>query len=183
MHLFSYRYDRTWPPSLDATVPLVMAGVGAVALSLLLAVTRTRRAATFASVGLALVWAVWGLDRYLPEASPHWGQRAIFEAYYGKRAGPQEPIVAYRLNWKGENFYTGSRLPQFGVPTPPPNSPAFPDWVKEQKAHGTKVMYFVTEQHGVAGLRKELTGIKVDAVDTVTTHEDSNQFALVRAVL
>ena len=44
-----------------------------------------------------------------------------------------------------------------------------------------KAMFFVTEQHGVAGLKKELSTAK--DVHEVTTREDSNQFVLVRAEL
>jgi hypothetical protein len=102
------------------------------------------------------------------------------EAYYRQRRGPEEPIVAYRLNWKGENFYTGNRIPQFGTPTVPPNTPAFRDWVRDQKGRGASVMFFVTEHSGVAGLRSEL-GQK--SVREVTTRLDSNQFVLVRADL
>jgi len=181
LHLFTYRYDRIWPDSLNASAPLIAAGVAAALLAAGLSVTKTRRFAALGCMGLALVWACWVLDRYMPEAAPHWGQRSVIEAYYAKRKGPEEPIVAYLLNWKGENFYTGNRIAQFGVPTPPPNMPTLPNWVKEQKEHGVKAMFFVTEQHGVAGLKKELSTAK--DVHEVTTREDSNQFVLVRAEL
>ena len=183
VHLITYNYRRPWPTSLDFTNTLwAFTGISTL-LMMGLAVSRVRPHVVRAFVLSCVAFGVWGIDVYFQKTAPHWGQRETTIAYLDAAGELPGPLIAYQMNWKGENFYTGSRLPQFGVPTPPPNSPAFPDWVKEQKAHGTKVMYFVTEQHGVAGLRKELTGIKVDAVDTVTTHEDSNQFALVRAVL
>jgi 4-amino-4-deoxy-L-arabinose transferase-like glycosyltransferase len=180
MQLFTYRYDRPWPASLDWSTPLTIAGATASLLAAALVVPRARRVTAGAWVALALAWAAWGLDVYLPGASPHWGQRAVMEAYYRQRRGPEEPIVAYRLNWKGENFYTGNRIPQFGTPTVPPNTPAFRDWVRDQKGRGASVMFFVTEHSGVAGLRSEL-GQK--SVREVTTRLDSNQFVLVRADL
>jgi 4-amino-4-deoxy-L-arabinose transferase-like glycosyltransferase len=180
MHLFTYRYDRSWPPSLDLRMPFILtAAVGAV-VCVGLAVPRVRRLAAGAWVALAVVWGMWGLDVYLPKASPHWGQRAIMDAYYTHRSGPTEPLVAYQMNWKGENFYTGNRIPQFGTPTPPAGTPAFGTWVKDQKAKGVAVMYFVTEQNRVGGLRGELQPKKLDEM---TTKADCNQFILVRAEL
>ena len=82
--------------------------------------------------------------------APHWGQRELMEAYYESRANPNELLVAYQMNWKGENFYTGNHLPVF-VSTGGP----FTTWMKAQRDKGAKVMYFVTEHSriGVAQVR------------------------------
>ncbi len=104
----------------------------------------------------------------------------MIQAYYAERSGPEEWLVAYDLNWKGENFYTSNRIAQFGTPTVPPNTPKVAAWVAEQKSKGAKVMFFVTERTRVAGLRKE---IAAKAMREVTTAKDSNQFVLVRAEL
>ena len=38
-------------------------------------------------------------------------KRAVMEAYYGDRgASHRTPLVAYQLNWKGENYYTGNNV-------------------------------------------------------------------------
>jgi 4-amino-4-deoxy-L-arabinose transferase-like glycosyltransferase len=180
MQLFTYRYDRPWPASLDWTLPLAIAGGGTCFLGAALAVPRVRSWAACGWFVLAAGWAAWALWVYLPRASPHWGQRSVIEAYYAERAGPEEPIVAYDLNWKGENFYTSNRIAQFGTPTVPPNTPKLPAWTTEQKQKGARVMYFVTEHNRVAGLRKE---VAAKSVREVTTREDSNQFVLVRVEL
>ncbi len=75
MQLFTYRYDRAWPASLDATRAFEISGALAFVLAVLLAVPRARRWAAMGFVALAVGTAAWGLDVYLPEASPHWGQR------------------------------------------------------------------------------------------------------------
>jgi 4-amino-4-deoxy-L-arabinose transferase-like glycosyltransferase len=180
MWLFTYRYDRPWPASLDLRAPIIAITVVAALLLVALGVPRARRFAAGAWVALAMVWAAWGLDVYLPKASLHWGQRAVMDAYYTHRAGPGEPIVAYQMNWKGENFYTSNRIPQFGTPTPPPGTPTLVSWVREQREKGTRVMYFVTEYSRVAGLRGE---IQPKDAREVTTREDCGQFVLVRAEL
>ena len=43
----------------------------------------------------------------------HWGQHEVIAAYYADRASPDEQLVAYQMNWKGENFYTGNHVPAF----------------------------------------------------------------------
>jgi 4-amino-4-deoxy-L-arabinose transferase-like glycosyltransferase len=180
MWLFTYRYDRPWPTSLDLTTPIAAAACVAALLLIGLVVPRLRRMAAAGWVALAISWTAWMLDVYLPAASVHWGQRAILAAYYARRVGPAEPIVAYEMNWKGENFYTGNRIAQFGVPNPPAGTPTLAGWVHEQHEKGTNVMYFVTEQGRVAGLRRDL---QPKELQEVTTPADCNQFVLVRAEL
>ena len=70
-------------------------------------------AAVLLILALACLWAVWGLDVYMVKVSPHWGQREVVQAYYQDRKGPEEPLVAYQMNWKGENFYTSNHIPAF----------------------------------------------------------------------
>ncbi len=41
---------------------------------------------------------------YMPRLAPHWGQRYLFNTYYDMRK-PDEPILAYLMNWRGETFY------------------------------------------------------------------------------
>jgi hypothetical protein len=180
MQLFTYRYDRPWPQSLDLRLPILVTTIAAATICLALAVRRIRRLAACAWVVMALAWGTWGLDVYLPKASPHWGQRAVMDAYYTHRAGPHEPIVSYQMNWKGENFYTSNRIPQFGTPTPPPGTPTLPAWIKQQREKGATVMYFVTEHNRVGALRAEL---QPNRLDEMTTKTDCNQFVLVRAEL
>ena len=50
------------------------------------------------------------------------------------------------MNWKGENFYTGNKIPAYVSSGAP-----FTQWVKQQKEKGTKVMFFVTEHSRIGG--------------------------------
>ena len=173
--LFTYRYDRAWPASLDFRVPIAIFGGLFALLLALMAFSRLRRWAVYGFVTAALAWAVWGLDVYMPRTSPHWGQRAVIEAYYRNRVGPEEPLLAYQLNWKGENFYTGNLVAQFIS-----SGATFTNWVKEQREKGTQVVYAVTEHGRINGLRSE-SGAK--GLREMTTREDANQFVLVRLEL
>ncbi len=83
------------------------------------------------------------------KTAPHWGQREILAAYYADRSGPNEPIVAYQMNWKGENFYTSNHAAVF-VSTGAP----FASWLKSEREG--QVMYFVAEHSRIGGLKSEV---------------------------
>jgi 4-amino-4-deoxy-L-arabinose transferase-like glycosyltransferase len=180
MQLFTYRYDRPWPAALSMHGPMIAtASLGALALAAV-AAPRARRVACAAWVVVALGWAAWGLDGYLPRASSFWGQRAVIEAYYTHRADAAEPIAAYYMNWKGESFYTGNHIAQFGTPQVPQGTPSFATWVAGERQKGTRVAYFVTERIRVGSLKNEL---KPKELSEITTKDDCEQFVLVRAEL
>jgi len=79
------------------------------------------------------------------------------------------------MNWKGENFYTGNKIPAFVSSGAP-----FTTWVKQQKEKGVKVMFFVTEHTRTGGLRGEVQGRNYKEI---TDKETCNKFVLVRAEL
>jgi 4-amino-4-deoxy-L-arabinose transferase-like glycosyltransferase len=155
LQLFTYNYTRPWPESLDFTGGLVAFTIVGAVLSLLLAVPRLRSHAVVLFSVAAALWTAWGLDVYLYKVAPHWGQRETILAYYRDRTNPNQPFVAYQMNWKGENFYTGNKVPAFVS-----SGERFKDWVNEQKAHGIRRVYFITE-HGRGGsLKRELNDPK-----------------------
>ena len=175
LHLFTYNYRRPWPESLDFSAALTGFGAVTVLLVFALAVRAVRQHAVAAVCALAFVWALWGLDVYMTETAPHWGQHEVIAAYYANRASPDEVLVAYQMNWKGENFYTGNRVPAF-VST----GSTFTSWLKQKRDQGAKVMYFVTEHGRIGGLKSEV-GAK--AYREVTDKTLCNKFVLVRAEL
>jgi 4-amino-4-deoxy-L-arabinose transferase-like glycosyltransferase len=184
LQLFTYQYNRGWPAAVDLHVALAVFAILATALAFALGIRRARRFAVLGFSVVALAWAAWGLDVYMPRLAPHWGQRDMIAAYY-REAGfaPSAPLVAYQLNWKGENFYTGNRVAQFVSSGAP-----FAQWIRTQRDKGTRIMYVVTESGRVGGLRSEITSALGESgsrptVREITTHADSNQFILVKAEL
>jgi 4-amino-4-deoxy-L-arabinose transferase-like glycosyltransferase len=175
LHLFTYNYRRPWPDTLDFGA--ILAGFAAIAalVALALAVRSLRRHAVIAFCAFAFVWALWGTDVYMAAMSPHWGQHEVIEAYYRDRKSPEEILVAYQMNWKGENFYTGNHVPAFVS-----SGANFQTWLKGQKEKGVKVMYFVTEHGRTGGLRSEV-GAK--SYKEITDKTLCNKFILVRAEL
>ena len=175
LQLFTYNYKRTWPEHLDFTSPLFGITATVVVLAVLMVVRQLRQKATVALCVVGFLSAVWGLDSYMVKTAPHWGQRDIIEAYYRDRSGPQEQLVAYQMNWKGENFYTGNKIPAYVS-----SGAAFTEWVKKQKAAGQKVMYFVTEPGRISGLKREAG---VQNAREITDKTTCNKFVIVRAEL
>ena len=118
----------------------------------------------------------WATNVYMVKLSPHFGQRETIEEYYKRRAGPEEPLVAYQLNWKGENFYTGNKVPAFVS-----SGKRFTDWVESQRKKGVAVMFFTTEHSRVKSLERELG--KVQGFELLTSPALNDKFVLARAVL
>ena len=175
LQLFTYNYRRSWPDTLDFAAVISGFGVVAILALLTLAVVKVRQHAVTIMLSLGLVWALWGVDVYMVKTAPHWGQHEVIEAYYASRVSAEEPLVAYQMNWKGENFYTGNHIPAFVS-----SGANFTNWLKAQREKGVKVMYFVTEHSRTGGLRSEV-GAK--AYREVTDRAVCNKFVLVRAEL
>jgi len=175
MHLFTYNYRRAWPvDSLDFNGMLSAFTLVSSVLALGFALPNLRRHALASFAVVAVLWTAWGLDVYLVNTSPHWGQRETILAYYAARKGPEEPFVAYQMNWKGENFYTGNRVPAFVS-----SGAKFKSWISEQKKKGTKVMFFTTEHTRIAALKGELGPVKDFKV--LTDRTLNNKFTVARA--
>jgi 4-amino-4-deoxy-L-arabinose transferase-like glycosyltransferase len=175
LQLFTYNYKRAWPDSLDFSAAITALGVVAAIFSLAIAVRAVRQHAVAAMCALAFLSSVWGLDVYMQRTAQHWGQHEVIAAYYADRASPDEKLVAYQMNWKGENFYTGNHIPAF-VST----GATFTSWLKKRREEGVKVMYFITEHGRIGGLKSEV-GAK--SYRDVTDRALCNKFILVRAEL
>jgi 4-amino-4-deoxy-L-arabinose transferase-like glycosyltransferase len=180
VHLLTYRYDRRWPATHDLA-PAFAAFGGAAALATLALGARTRawrRGAALAIAAIATTFAAFVLDVYLARAASDGGQRGVLEAFYRARAAAptSSPLVAYQLNWKGENFYTGNHIAIFVSSGAPMKT-----WLDARRQAGEHTFYFVTEHGRVAGLRAELGTSR--SFEKLTDEHTSAEFALVRADL
>jgi 4-amino-4-deoxy-L-arabinose transferase-like glycosyltransferase len=176
MHLVSYNYKRPWPDSLDFSNTIAAATLAFVVASCLMALARMRPHAVVLLLSLGVWVAAWGIDVYFVRTAPHWGQRETILEYYRRRARPEEPLVAFQMNWKGENFYTGNRIPAF-VST----GAAFRKWLDEQRNVGVRVLFFTTEHSRESGLKSELGKIK--RFEKLTSKALNNKFFLARVEL
>jgi len=174
LHLFTYQYRRAWPDTLDFRSTLTGFAILAAGSALLLVFEKLRRYAVLASAVTALALAAWGIDVYLFRCAPHWGQRDLFTQYYAMRRGEAEPLIAYQLNWRGENFYTGNHVPVFVSSGQP-----FTSYLTNERAQGKKTFYFVTEHSRTDNLRNEIGTSRT--FERLTDARLNNKFVLVRA--
>ena len=175
LQLFTYNYTRPWPESLDYTA--ILAGIAAVGVFTLLftQVRVLRNHMLHAFMAFCVVTGLWGVHGYMVKLSPHWGQHELMEAYYRDRTNASEPLVAYQMNWKGENFYTSNHIPAF-VST----GATFTSWLKGQREKGVHTMYFVTEHGRTAGLKGE---VSPKSYKELTDTKLNNKFVLVKTEL
>lgn len=192
IHLYTYRYDRLWPKELNFTPALLGFGLAITVLMVILTARAWRRQAVVALIVCASLFSAWTLDVYMMKVAPHWGQRPLFEAYYKDRKSTKEPLVAFEMNWKGENFYSGGRLIEFGngmgqgATAGERGSDRMRTWLSDIKGR-TGAVYFVTEFSRVSKIDDMLRGVLGAPpngqrwTEQVTNESVTNKFVLVRA--
>ena len=171
IHLFVYNYGRPWPTELDYRPILTGFAVVSTALVALAAIKPVRDIAMRAFLGVAMCFCVWSLDVYMIDLSPHWGQRELVQRYYDVRASDEEPLVAWQMNWKGENFYSGNRVHVFVQL----DNRALRTWLDENRG---RTAYFLLEHSRLNSLRNVMRG---STIEDVTDSRFCNKFILVRA--
>jgi 4-amino-4-deoxy-L-arabinose transferase-like glycosyltransferase len=168
IHLFVYNYQRPWPTHFDYRPVLTGFAIVATTTIGLAAFRELRPLMTRAFLGTAVAFACWSLDLYLVDLAPHWGQREIIERYYELRE-PGEHIIAWQMNWKGENFYTGNAVYTFvDLDTRP-----LVEWTRQ---HPGERVFVVLEHSRVGSLRSTIHGA---TVTPVTTEREDNKFGVV----
>jgi 4-amino-4-deoxy-L-arabinose transferase-like glycosyltransferase len=172
LNLVTYNYQRPWPDTYSARGAIAAAGIAFAVITAALAVPRARRWAVFGLAGAGVVVALWGLDGYLIRVAPHWGQRELITAYLGARSSEADPIGAFNMNWKGENFYTGNRVAVF------PAGGKITTWIEARRKAGARAVFFLTEHGRVPALRREMGEPK--GLELYTTPAENNKFVLVR---
>ena len=110
--LFTYDPRRAWPEGALGRPGAVLAALAALAL-LGLAAGALRRSARISLASLlaaAFLSATWISFVHWPALAVHWTQREIFAAWREESTGPDEPLVAWLMNWRGETFYGKNRV-------------------------------------------------------------------------
>jgi 4-amino-4-deoxy-L-arabinose transferase-like glycosyltransferase len=149
--LFVYNYTRAFPKE-EAVIGQVgfsvLFGLTALGLSALYLAGRDwlRRQALVVLLAGALASAVWGGWYFFPAMGAHWSQRHLFDTYYALR-GPDEPIGAYMMNWRGETFYSRNSVSQLK------NNTGLQTWLKR---HHKRRMFLLVEQHRLTKLKGQL---------------------------
>jgi 4-amino-4-deoxy-L-arabinose transferase-like glycosyltransferase len=173
VQLFVYNYDRPFPEHLDYRAIFTGFAIVTGVLAFLSAVRFARPVFVHAFVALAVWCSAWTLNVYMIDLTPHWSQRDLVQRYYRLRKSPDEALVAWQMNWKGENFYTGNRVAVF-VDL---DNKKVKDWMDARKGKRA----FVLLEHKRLDRFRSLAGKRV--VKALTTERDNNKFALVEVRL
>jgi 4-amino-4-deoxy-L-arabinose transferase-like glycosyltransferase len=123
---------------------------------------------------VALVWSAFLVDKILIELSPHWSQKHVLASYYAKRASADEPLIAWQLYWRGENFYTKNAI--YNSPNPNERTVFLGDRNAEKMqtyfaSHGGRRVFFVVERTRFESLRQLLPAA---ARPTLTAVDETN---------
>jgi 4-amino-4-deoxy-L-arabinose transferase-like glycosyltransferase len=174
--LVSYNYKRIFPTTLDFKGALLAFSVAAAIATLAPVFRALSHHGVVLLAGVGIWTAAWATNVYVVRVAPHWGQRETIFEYYRRRHGPEEPFVAYQMNWKGENFYTGNHVPAFVA-----SGAKFKSYLDEERKRGTQVMFFTTEHSREGSLKKDLG--KVRRFERLTHKTLNNKFFLARVEL
>ena len=169
IHLFVYNYGRPWPDVFDYRPILTGFGVGATLFLTLSMWKMLRPFAARALLGLAFLFGAWSLDVYLIDLSPHWSQKEVIQHYYQQRHSEEDPIIAWQMNWKGENFYTGNHVEAF---VDLDNS-KFRQWIDRHRGTHAYVMFEHSRMESFRNLVAPRT------VTPVTGMRENNKFLMV----
>ena len=169
IHLFVYNYGRPWPEHLDYRAILTGFAIAASVATGAAAFRTWRHVATRALLGVAVIFCGWGLNVYMVDLSDHWGLRDLAQRYYEARESPDEPLIAWQMNWKGENFYTGNRVYVFAET----DNKRMKEWLE---ANQDRRAYFVLEHKRLGSFRKLVADREIRAL---STQRDCNKFLLI----
>jgi len=173
IHLFVYNYKRPWPEHLDYRPILFGFSCVAVIATLATSIPRLRPSAASGLLGLAVGLCVFCLDVYMLDLTPHWTQRHLIDLYYHERSSSEEPLVAWQMNWKGENFYTGNHVYAFAQL----DNKALLAWISQNTGRRA---FFVLEHSRLERFKRLLAP---RALHELTTVRDCNKFLLVSTTL
>jgi hypothetical protein len=173
--LFIYKYERPFPADFDYRA--ILGGFAIVATGfLLLSALRTLRAAgALGLCGLSVLFAAFCLDVYMIDLTPHWSQRDLIRRYYRERSGPEQPLLAWQMYWRGETFYTGNRVAAFASV----KNAEIKSWLALEE-NRDKTVFVLLEHQRVDRLKTLLAG---RPLELLTRPRDNNKFVLARVEL
>jgi 4-amino-4-deoxy-L-arabinose transferase-like glycosyltransferase len=151
--LFVYNYTREFPK--DAALPgqlgySVIFGLMSIVLTAAFLFYGRRVLMRFLPGILAVggfLGAIWSGWYFYGAMGPHWSQRHLFDTYYALR-GPEDPVGAYLMNWRGETFYSRNSVTQLK------DNNRLKNFLSSQKG---KRVFLLVEQNRLQKLRDQLS--------------------------
>lgn len=163
--MYTYLYEPTWSQGVPPGKPILYWGVAVGLVTLLLFAPRLRRFALWASVAITVVGGGYVLNWYMLKVAPHWSQKKAIASYYQQRKGPEEELVAWQFNWRGETWYTAGEV----VVSKSLDNTAIIQYLNERKG---RRFFFITERGRYPSLRSMLPTPR--GQQTLTIVDDTN---------
>jgi 4-amino-4-deoxy-L-arabinose transferase-like glycosyltransferase len=149
--MYTYLYDRNWARGIpeDASTLIFWYVLIFGAALLLLFAPKIRKYALWGMVAVAVVFGGYLLNWYQVSVAPNWSQKGAISSYYNLRKGPEEELVAWQFNWRGETWYTGAEV----VVSKSLDNKAIIAYLKERP---NRRFFFITERSRFPSLRNML---------------------------
>jgi 4-amino-4-deoxy-L-arabinose transferase-like glycosyltransferase len=163
--MYTYLYNSNWAKGVPQGPQILIYGIAAlVAISLLL-VPQARKAGAWIFLGVTVALGGYVLNWHQVGCAEHWSQKKVIQSYYKMRKNPEEQIVAWQFNWRGETWYTGAEV----VVSKELENAKIQKWLEERKG---RRFFFITERYRYSSLRSMLP--TAEGKRTLTIVDDSN---------
>ena len=147
--MYTYLYTLNWSRGVPEGTPILIysALIGAAMAAML--VPKLRAAAISSALVVGLVVGGSIINWHQVKCAPHWSQKYVLKTYYKLRKGPEEELVAWQFNWRGETWYTAAQV----VVSKSLDNTKITKWLSERTG---KRFFFVTERSRYGSLRSML---------------------------
>ena len=163
--MFTYLYNANWANGAPSYQPIAIYSAVFSAALLLMFFGRLRRLALWACLLVAVCVGGYVLNWYIIKCADHWSQKKVIQTYYQQRRSPQEKLIAWQFNWRGETWYTAASV----VVSKTLENKKIIAWLNQRKG---RRFYFITERSRYASLRNMLPTPK--GKQTLRIVDDSN---------
>jgi len=143
--MYTYLYDSNWSKGVPKGTYILVLGITVGVLLLAMLAPRIRRGAVIAMALVVLVGGGFIQNWYQLKVAPHWSQKRAIARYYELRKGPEEELVAWQFNWRGETWYTAADV----VVSKSLDNKAIQDYLREREG---RKFYFITERSRYSSL-------------------------------
>lgn len=145
--MYTYLYDGNWAKGVPQGPLVTIYTVLCAAALLPFFWAKLRKWAVVGFVAVAVFFGGYVLNWYQVGCAKHWSQKYVLKTYYKLRKSPEEKLVAWQFNWRGETWYTGAEV----VVSKSLENEKIQAWLKERK--GTR-FFFITERYRFSRLRQ-----------------------------
>jgi len=137
--MYTYLYDNNWARGVPSSLPILIYAAAMGAMCLLLLWPRARKLSVLALCLIATGGGGYVLNWYQVKVAPHWSQKKCIATYYKLRKNPEEELVAWQFNWRGETWYTAADV----VVSKSLDNTAIKQYLKERTG---RRFFFITER-------------------------------------